>query len=127
DLGRRLLEADREAAGTRAVPGGGSGGERTGIPVEQENPATLPSGRDRARPEPQPGAATHPPAPLTQLAGAPRRGGELDELETVDPHRVLERGDLHAKVGLGVHGALLSVEARRRTRERATINGNHTL
>jgi hypothetical protein len=31
------------------------------------------------------------------------RRGELDELEAVDAHRVLERGDLHAEVGLGVH------------------------
>src|SRR5690606_22227260 len=35
------------------------------------------------------------------LAG---RRGEFNELEPVDPHRVLESGDLHAEVGLGAHG-----------------------
>ena len=37
-----------------------------------------------------------------QLRGI--RRGELDELEAVDTHRVLERGDFDAEIGLRVHG-----------------------
>ena len=47
---------------------------------------------------------------VQQLALAGRRG-ELDELEAVDAHRVLEGGDLHAEVGLGVHGIALVAAA----------------
>jgi len=106
-VGGRLLEADRETAGAGAVRLGEIGGEGIGIFVDQEVHAVLAVDGDRPRLVHEHGGEAHPLEHVVQLAGAPGWRGKLDELETVDTHRVLERGDLHAKIRLGVHGALL--------------------
>ena len=55
---------------------------------------------------PQHRGETHAPEVVVEQRALAFRRGELDELEPVDAHRVLEGGDLHAEVGLGVHGIL---------------------
>ena len=102
----RLAEADREAAGARAVLGREIGRERIGLLVDEEVAVALAVQRDLAPAVTgDRGEAEIAEQRVQQL----RIGrGEFDELEAVDPHRVLERGDLDAgigygRMGLGVH------------------------
>src|SRR5690606_24064725 len=87
------------------------GGEGLRILVEQEVDRALAEQGDRPGAVPRHGGE----AELAQVVGhglaLPGRRGELDELEAVDAHRVLEGGGLHAQVrgvglGLRVHGDL---------------------
>src|SRR5690606_3579456 len=108
-LGRLLFEAVGEAGGRRAVLGGDIGREPTRLPAEPEVGRALAEQGDLAVAM----LRDSDEAELLQVVAHARtlaRGrGELDELETVDAHRVLEGGDLHPEVGalglgLGSHG-----------------------
>ena len=50
----------------------------------------------------QDGAEAHLAEVVVQQRALALRRGELDELETVDAHRIFEGDDLHAEIGLGV-------------------------
>src|SRR5690606_13681469 len=100
-VGGRLREADREAARAGAVLRGEIGRERIGFLVDQEIAFALPVYRDPLRRVPRDRAETGFHEQVVQQARV--RRGELDELEAVDSHRVLKRGDLHAEIGLRVH------------------------
>ena len=80
------------------------GRERIRLLVDEEVDAVLAVDGDRARAMLQDRAETHALEQRMQFGGLAGRRRELDELEPVDAHRVLEGGDLHAEVGLGVHG-----------------------
>ena len=112
-LAGRLPETDREAARARAVRLGEIGGERIRILVDQEVDAALAIHRDRPRLVAQRRGEAHLAEVVVQQLALPLRRGEFDELEAVDAHRVLERGDGHAEVGalglglrLCAHGGL---------------------
>src|SRR3546814_19956912 len=120
DLGGRLVEADREAAGGRAVLLREVGGERVRVFVEQEVHPALAVDRDRPGLVAQHRAEAHSGEVVVHGLALPFGRGELDELEAVDAHRVLERGDGHAQVRalaglrLRAHGGLLGDVATRR-------------
>src|SRR5690606_380534 len=107
-VGRRLAEADREAAGRGAVLGGEVGRERTRLLVEQEGDGALAEQGDGARAVLRGGGEAQLLEVVAHARALAGRRGEFDELERVDSHRVLEGGDLHAEVrlglGLGAHG-----------------------
>jgi hypothetical protein len=113
-----LLEADREPARARAVPGGEVGRERAGLFVDEEVALALAIQRDVLRA--MLGDRGEPEFREQRVQHLRIGRRELDELETVDTHRVLERGDLHAEVGLGVH--LLSVLRKLRRRGRNFVH-----
>ena len=115
----QLAEADGKATGGRAMFGGEARGERIRILVDQEGAVALAPGADR------PGlvAGDLDEAEFAEIVaqrlGLPGRCGIFDELEAVDPHRVLELGDHHARVGTGgrglrlrAHGGLLNIPVR---------------
>src|SRR5690606_27998250 len=99
-----LAEADGEAAGRRAVLGGEARGERSGFLVEQEVDRALAVQGDVARLVLRHGGEAEVLQVGAHRVALALRRGELDELETVDPHRVLEGGDGHSKVRLCAHG-----------------------
>src|SRR3546814_7816806 len=98
DLGGRLAEADREAAGRRAVLPREVGRERIRILVEQEVHPSLAVDRDRPALVAQHGGEAHAGEIVVHGLALALGRGELDEFEAVDAHRVLERGDGHAQV-----------------------------
>eukprot|EP01092_Planopodium_desertum_P006740 TRINITY_DN27644_c0_g1_i1.p1 TRINITY_DN27644_c0_g1~~TRINITY_DN27644_c0_g1_i1.p1 ORF type:complete len:612 (-),score=250.58 TRINITY_DN27644_c0_g1_i1:79-1914(-) len=110
DLRTRLLEADGEAAGARAVLFGEVGGERIGVFIDQEVDVALAIDGNRTLLVLEHRAEAHLAEVLVQLGTTAGRCGEFDELEAVDAHRVFEGGDLHAGVGMrggrdcGIHG-----------------------
>src|SRR3546814_322535 len=95
DLGGRLAEADREAAGRRAVLPREVGRERIRILVEQEVHPSLAVDRDRPALVAQHGGEAHAGEIVVNGLALALGRGELDEFEAVDAHRVLERGDGH--------------------------------
>ncbi len=108
-LGRRLAEADGEATGTGTVLGGEVGGEGVGLLVHKKVDAALTVDGNSTLPVAEDGREPHVLEVVVQLGSLPRRCGELDELKTIDTHRVFKGGDLHAQVGRvgcgwGIHG-----------------------
>src|SRR5690606_441988 len=67
--------------------------------VDKEVDAALTVYRNSTLPVSQYGGESHVPEVVVQPVSLPGRCGELDELEAVDAHRVLEGGDLHARIG----------------------------
>ena len=98
------LDPDSEAAGARPVFGSEARGERVGILVDQEGAIALAVSTDRAGLVPRHLGEAHAPEIVMQVLRLARRRGEFDEFEAVDAHRVVERGRLHAKIGLSAHG-----------------------
>ena len=86
----------------------GNGGEGIGIFVDQEvDPALAVNGDG-------PGLVVHYRGEshlaeiVVQQLALTLWSGEFDEFEAVDTHRIFERGDLHAKIGLCAHGSYLA-------------------
>src|SRR5690606_8665582 len=79
-------------------------GERIRILVDEEGAIALPVGVDGAGPVARDLDETQLAEVVVQVAELLLRGGVFDEFEAVDAHRVLESGDLHAKIGLCAHG-----------------------
>ncbi|MNV15426.1 hypothetical protein D3C71_1061530 [compost metagenome] len=110
-LSGRLLEADGEAAGAGAVLGSEVCGEGVRLLVDEKVDAALTVDGNSTLPVAKYRSESHVSEVRVQLGGLPGRCCELDELKTINTHRVFEGGDLHTqvgcvgcRVGFGVHG-----------------------
>src|SRR3970282_1695447 len=83
-LAGRLLEADREAAGTGTVGPGEVGGEAVGILVDEEVDAALAVDGDWPGLVPQRGGEAHAGGVVVQQLTLAFGCGEFDDLEDVD-------------------------------------------
>src|SRR5690606_19707264 len=97
----QLLDPDGEAAGAGTVLFGEARGIGVRILVEQEGAVALPVGADRTATVAGDLGEAQLAEVVVELAGLASGGGELDELEAVDAHGVLESGDRHARSGAG--------------------------
>src|SRR5690606_16242548 len=99
-----LAEADGETAGRRTVFGREARREGIRLLVEQEVDRTLAVQGDVARLVLRHSGEAEVLQVAAHGVALAFRRGELDEFETVDPHRVLEGGDGHSEVRLCAHG-----------------------
>src|SRR5690606_42044660 len=103
-VGGGLAEADGETARRRTMFGREARSERFRLLVEQEVDRALAVQGDVARLVLRHGGEAEVLQVGAHRVALALRRSELVELETVDPHRVLEGGDGHSKVRLCAHG-----------------------
>ena len=92
--------------------GGEIGRERIRVFVEQKVHPALAIHGDRAAAMAQHRGEAHLAEVVVQLRGLAGGGGEFDEFEPVDAHRIFEGGDLHARVRARCSGVRLCAHRR---------------